>query len=569
MSTTNVKILLRRGLRKDISHDTLVPGEMGFTVDTNQLYIGIENAIDEVQFDPFANAQATIQSWLNSVDNPEPGLIVDEDLIIRDVQDIDKLLSKMHYFEQVIVFDSVETFTAGETLYQYVIEDETETFTSIADQTDFTINKDLTPKTLWSVSTVKVDGTVIPQQETDAQGITTDNYTVTGQVVKFSNDGSVALTGGETVDINLIKHSIYTQGEILLSYTDPVAGTTTTTVKVSEPSLDPYSNPYMNGFYKETVANEDDYYFSTQSTGTVEPTKATTISVASEFLGGLYGRSRKNTEVVTENSFNNMFADQHLVSQTAASGLRSSLFKKELKQRIHGPDKLEFGLEYKILDVGTNTDAQENWNTVAGTTRSPDKLEPGIEYTIFDVGTNTDAQANWNTVAGTTGVTYSVGDTFTTPTSNFTSVTEETGHGSAGVTYTVGDTFTSAGQVAMETGQGSALTIQGTFMSWDKNICTSFFIDYSLVQTKNTSKFVRVGSIKVINGVPQGINDIKLTDDNTEIWQDLNSDTIADVDEFSNIEFTAKIEGNNIKFMYEQEVDWETEISYTIKRWTM
>lgn len=84
-----------------------------------------------------------------------------------------------------------------------------------------------------------------------------------------------------------------------------------------------------------------------------------------------------------------------------------------------------------------------------------------------------------------------------------------------------------------------------------------------------TSKFVRVGSIKVINGVPQGINDIKLTDDNTEIWQDLNSDNIADVDEFSNIEFTAKIEGNNIKFMYEQEVDWETEISYTIKRWTM
>ena len=443
MSTTNVKILLRRGLRKDISHDTLVPGEMGFTLDTNQLYIGIENAIDEVQFDPFANAQATIQSWLNSVDNPEPGLIVDEDLIIRDVQDIDNLLSRMHYFQQVIVFDSVETFTAGETLYQYVKEYDTETFTSIAAKTDFTINKDLTPETLWSVSTVEVDGTLIPQQETDAQGITTDNYTVTGQVVKFSNDGSVALTGGETVDIKLIKQSIYTQGEILSSVTDAVAGTTTTTVKVSEPSSDPYSNPYMNGFYKETVANEDDYYFSTQSTGTVEPTKATTISGASEFLGGLYGRSRKNTEVVTENSFNNMFADQHLVSQTAASGLRSSLFKKELD--------------------------------------------------------------------GTTG----------------------------------------------------------TFMSWDKNICTSFFIDYSLVQTKNASKFVRVGSIKVINGVPQGINDIKLTDDNTEIWQDLNSDTIADVDEFSNIEFTAIIDGDNIKFNYTQEADWKTEISYTVKRWTM
>lgn len=444
MSTTNVKILLRRGLRKDISHDTLVPGEMGFTVDTNQLYIGIENAIDEVQFDPFANAQATIQSWLNSSDNPEPGLIVDEDLIIRDVQDIDNLLSSMHYFEQVIVFDSVETFTAGETLYQYVKEYDTETFTSIAAQTDFTINKDLTPETLWNISTVEVDGTVIPQQETDANtGITTVNYTVTGQVVKFSNEGSVALTGGETVDVSLIKQSIYTQGEILSSVTDAVAGTTTTTVKVSEPSSDPYSNPYMNGFYLETPSNEDDYYFSTQSTGTIEPTKATSISGASEFLGGLYGRSRKNTEVVTENSFNNMFADQHLVSQTAASGLRSSLYKKELD--------------------------------------------------------------------GTTG----------------------------------------------------------TFMSWDKNVCTSFFIDYSLVQTKNTSKFVRVGSIKVINGVPQGINDIKLTDDNTEIWQDLNTDSIADVDEFSNIEFTAIIDGDNIKFNYTQEADWKTEISYTIKRWTM
>ena len=199
----------------------------------------------------------------------------------------------------------------------------------------------------------------------------------------------------------------------------------------------------MNGFYKETTSDEDNYYLSTQSTGTVEPTKATKISGESEFLGGLYGRSRKNTEVVTENSFNNMFADQHLVSQTAASGLRSSLFKKELD--------------------------------------------------------------------GTTG----------------------------------------------------------TFMSWDKNICTSFFIDYSLVQTKNASKFVRVGSIKVINGVPQGINDIKLTDDNTEIWQDLNSDTIADVDEFSNIEFTAIIDGDNIKFNYTQEADWKTEISYTVKRWTM
>ena len=131
MSTTNVKILLRRGLRKDISHDTLETGEMGFTMDTNQLFIGIDPAINEVQFDPFANAQAVIQSWLNSAGNPEAGLIVDEDLVIRNVSDVDALLSAMHYFFQTIVFDSVETFTPGETLFQYIIQNELESFTTI------------------------------------------------------------------------------------------------------------------------------------------------------------------------------------------------------------------------------------------------------------------------------------------------------------------------------------------------------------------------------------------------------------------------------------------------------
>ena len=76
MSTTNVKILLRRGFRKDISAGTLETGEMGFTTDTNQLYVGIDPAINEVQFDPFANAQAVVQSWLNSEDNPEPDLLL-------------------------------------------------------------------------------------------------------------------------------------------------------------------------------------------------------------------------------------------------------------------------------------------------------------------------------------------------------------------------------------------------------------------------------------------------------------------------------------------------------------
>jgi len=95
MATTNVKILLRRGLRKEISADTLETGEMGFAYDTNQLYVGIDSAINELQFDPFTNAQAVVQSWLDSADNPEPGLTIDEDLVIRQVSDVDALITAM------------------------------------------------------------------------------------------------------------------------------------------------------------------------------------------------------------------------------------------------------------------------------------------------------------------------------------------------------------------------------------------------------------------------------------------------------------------------------------------
>ena len=84
MATTNVKILLRRGFRKDISADTLETGEMGFTMIQTQLYVGIDPAINEVQFDPFANAHAVVQSWLNSEDNRlrVRRLTIDEDSML-------------------------------------------------------------------------------------------------------------------------------------------------------------------------------------------------------------------------------------------------------------------------------------------------------------------------------------------------------------------------------------------------------------------------------------------------------------------------------------------------------
>ena len=260
MSTENVKILLRRGFRDEITSATLETGEVGFTTDTNQLFVGIDDAINEIQFDPFANAHAIIQSWLDSVDNPESGLVIDEDLVIRNVADVEALLTAMN----------------------------------------------------------------------------------------------------NTASFNVAE----------------------------------------------------------------------------------YGRPRKQVEVVTENSFNQLFADQHLSSLDLVTGLRPSLYRK---------------------------------------------------------------------------------------------------------------TFTDT---------------NGTFLKYHRDICTSFFVDYSLKQYDGDVTYVRVGQIKIINGYPLGVTQAKLTDDNTEIWQD-DTDGIAEVDEFSNIEFSANIVGNNLEINFTQKENFTTEVSYTVKRWSM
>lgn len=259
MATQNVKILLRRGFRDEVASATLETGEMAFTTDTNQVFIGTDDSVSELQFDSFANAHKTIQSWLD-VYTTQVGLVVDEDLVIRNVNDAAALLADM---QSSAAFD-VSSFA----------------------------------------------------------------------------------------------------------------------------------------------------------------------------------RARGNVEVITENSFNQLFADQHLSVFDGTDGRRSSLFKK----------------------------------TLTGTT--------------------------------------------------------------------------------------------GTFLTYNKNVCSTFFVDYSLVQTRNTTKFVRVGTIKVINGVPHDIQQAKITDDNTEIWQD-DGDTTAEVDEFSNIDFSASLTSSNLMIDFTQQPQWVTEITYTVKRWSM
>lgn len=199
------------------------------------------------------------------------------------------------------------------------------------------------------------------------------------------------------------------------------------------------------------------YYFSTNSIPSVSDsdlTYAYSISGRSEFSVGYLGRARRNVEVVTENSFNQLFADQHLSAQDSASGLRPSLFRK-----------------------------------------------------VF--------------------------------------VEED-----------------------------------GVFLKYNKNLNSTFFIDYSLKQIVGNRTFLRVGTLKVINGYPHGIPEIKLTDENTEIWHDDlstgDADTIEDYDEFSNIVFETAVgedqfgnETNDLLIIYRQDPGSTTEVSYTIKRWTM
>jgi hypothetical protein len=329
---TNVKILLRRGLRTDLRAADLLVGELGYTTDTKQLYVGTGPKDDEIIFDPFVNAHAIVQTFLNQ-HTAEPSLEIDEDLIIRDVSDVPALLTAMQTYGII---------TAG----------------------SFDLAKEYKIETL---------GTT-----TQAEWNTT-------------------------------------------------AGTSGVT--------------YIVG---------DTFTAATVGAGT-----GTAIDIVDHFYANLFASERKNVEVLTENSFSQVYANMHLQTHTSADGRRPDLFKKELL----------------INDAST------------------------------------------------------------------------------------------------------PLTI-GTFLKYAAADCTSFFIDYSLKQVGTVGSgpaitFVRVGTLQIINGVPHGITEAKLTDTNTEIHRDVNFDSTLDFDDLSNIVFTAVIDGTDMKVNYTQDVGFTTEISYTVKRWSM
>ena len=464
---TNVKILLRRGLRHELSGDILLPGEMGYTTDTNQLYVGVEEALNELQFDPFANAHATIQSWLDSSDCPITGLTVNEDLIIGDIPvpvgstvdaEISKILDAMRNYQQTIVFNSATAiFTPTQVLTQYkksptVLTSTSEIPNTASITTTFTLEG--VAKTFSAVTLTDI----VTDLQADAALITANIITEkVGSKIKFTKIDGVELnlefTAGHlalgfatasNTALEVLGYGVHAQGTILTSTSG--SGITTVTVQVSEHST-------FFEFQQEggSPDNSDWRYFGTPSTpnysALTTPVESTSVTArTAEMKIGLFGNKRQNVEVLTEESKNQLFSNVHLASHDASTGLRSSLFKKSLA------------------------------------------------------------------------------------------------------------------------------TTSGTFLKYEKTGSTSFFIDYSLKQVGASKTFVRVGTLKVINGaaiLPTPIAQAKLTDENTEIWIDTNTDTIIDSNEISNIEFTAVIDGSNVKINYTQDASFTTEISYTIKRWSM
>jgi len=739
---TNVKILLRRGKRAELTGQTLVSGEMGYTTDTNQLYVGTEAAVNEIRFDPFTNAHATIQSWLDSADCPTPNLVIDEDLVITDIPagKIDAIMTALNTYSQSIVFNTdVATFNLGELLTQYkkkptvltspnlipvvgsitstfTVEGETITVSAVtsaslvstlqanaaisAAKVIVTSNADVSKLIFTKIDGAELNITFPTTADANAIGFTQSVLSVTAgafvvgtsyTITSLGTDTLATVTAGAfvtgtvytivsvgTTNFTLIGASANTVGTVFTAtgtgagtgtatrvsstkqanwqgagapaitaagsfvvgtkYAIVSAGTTTftsfgaanntvgtiftaTNVGVQEVGAGyfvvgrqytistigntnftligatantvgliftatgvgtgtgfanyqgtgtatsvivgtvftatavgsgdgtvTYDNGantiaaiagyeiYANGKIKSatqaggnttvvaTVDENSDYfkyqqegagskpysnapdnsayfYFGTPSTAnysSLSPAvESTSVSGSTDTKIGLFGHKRMNVEVLTEESRNQLFANQHLVSHASSTGLRSDLYKKELKV----------------------TRATINATTVV----------EGKQYTIVSAGTT-----------------------------NFTL------NGAAN--STVGTKFYANSTTPVGTGTVEEI---GTFLKYPKGDSTSFFVDYSLKQTDSTNMFVRVGTLRVINGVPQGITKTSITDENTEVWQDLDSDNIKDANEFSNIEFNVTLQGNNLEINYTQLASFSSEISYTVKRWTM
>ena len=746
MSTQNVKILLRRGLRSQLTNTNLATGEMGFTTDTNQLFVGIDPSINELQFDPFVNAHAVIQSWLDSNDNPFPGLEVDEDLVIRNIPNRDSdgneidgvnvILKAMQFFSQTIILANSTELVTGDDLFQYrfIFDDNT------------VDNENLEAGSTYRILDTDGDNSEFFNSISGADRTWEkyDNITILDDY-----DGNdVALNGTPTL-IKVVDVRYYTRGKVIAK-TDPNIFT------VEAPEGSPY-------FIQDSPENENYYHFNGNENdilksdfglfkydGSDWTKQVVTVfddidkienydfngivldkPLDTEGENGDYAVVTKSSKVPYWNKIDGswevlgadkvnsaVLGHEDLTENTATQTIPSSImetvalypdgrFVIELDENFDADAEswVEVTADINLNDLNDSTitidkeldciedqlkisyyynnDFQFSSNPPVeftnqdGTysppvTRSTDSaLQDGDHYVYTDKDIGTGLKLNmfkWSAVDGkhvhtptpfyetvmiddvdetdeyatdnapksvliyarpygshaiielrhrdyATSLTWRPFDNSDVLSYYFSkSDTPKTNDGdSMYATAVSGDydfpaafygrartnievvTENSFNQLFADqhltsedeyTGVRPSLykkvlpNLEGVFLKYDKNICTTFFIDYSLKQTKDSVTFLRVGQIKVINGYPHGVEQVKLTDENTEIWQDDDNDNVAQRDEFSNVTFStaiqdvdpdpeSEVDGKNIFIMYTQEPGWDTEISYTIKRWTM
>jgi hypothetical protein len=539
---TNVKILLRRGLRSEISADTLSAGELGYAEDTRQLYVGIESnssiPVDEIIFDPFAHAQSIVQTYLNlpvvSGGPTEQGREIDEDLIIRNVSNVSVLLNDMATYGVITAgaFEPTVSVPAGSFVSvsdpaglfligrEYIIE--------VSGTTDFTF-AGAADSNVGTTFTAIGNGTETYSAGSFVIGIEYTILTV--------NDG----IGGAGTDFTLIGA---TDSNIGTEFTATGVGTGTGTANFVGTGRATYGTSY-------TIATVDD---------------------------GVGGATTDFTLIGA--------ADNNIGTVFKATGIGT------------GTGTATYGKEYKIKTTGTT-----DYTAIGSSVLTSGNFVVGTQYTILVPG-DTDftligaIDSNVDTTFVATGVGIGTGTALKT---TFIATGVGTGTGTAidtsdhfyanlfaserkNVEVLTENSFsqvyanmhlqshTSTDGRRPDLFKKDLATTSGTFLKYAKTDSTSFFIDYSLKQvgTSPAITFVRVGRLQVINGaaITPEIAQAKLTDTNTEIWQD-DGDSIAQSDEFSNIVFTAVIDGDSLKINYTQEPDFTTEISYTVKRWTM
>jgi hypothetical protein len=641
MATTNVKILLRRGLREEIGVNTLDTGEMGFAIDTNQLFIGIDDAIDEVQFDVFANAHAVIQTWLDSTDNPYQanGLRIDEDLVIRDIPDVDVLINAMHFYVQNVEWQGQVSFAPGEIIYLKEFTYDTHRIPSSE------IDKDKT----YIIKTIgNTDYVPIGAAENKAN-------------VKFTATGLGPLLGDGTV-LEVIGTEDYTQASIVSTSYDGLTDITSTTMYVRHnavmPAQDiaPNNNPTDMikshfGLFKwsgtglewvsETIDNVYDHQPVNPSldyTGAIlKPSDAVGILDAIAVVVGVstvtywkrtaitwvqLGAGTEDFRFHTTDIDNMDISDSPIpvpVLRSNGDPLVDGDYYIDYSRDLQNGLSLilsEFNsLTPRLASIPPGIDLGDLTLEEINTYYSyEDTVLPTFVNEVHAVQDMLDYQLVWALPDFTSGVaTITMREKDQAGSSDFTDYDYNNTHRSyyytksligapddtdfADTTYVqyieipefeapfyarsrrnvevvTENSFNSLfadqhlSSYSHHTGKRSSLfrklfEIQsGLFLRYHVDSCTTFFVDYSLIQRGSGKVFVRAGQIKVINGYPHNIQQVKLTDESTEIWQDFNADNIAEMYpnplyptppavpappvapevEFSNIQFDVKLE---------------------------